>query len=353
MFARGKNLNLLFVKRWFLYPFSVVYRLVTGVRNVLYNIGLKKSTKFKTPIINVGNLSVGGSGKSPMVMYLADFLSKNYRTGVLSRGYGRVTKGYGITNYESNYKTVGDEAMQLFERFRNRFVIGVSEERVAGAKKIITDMDLDVLILDDAMQHRKIKAGFNILMTDYNDPYFKDYVLPAGDLRESRNGAKRANAIVVSKCPSNLTEEKKQYYISRIKPLKHQKVFFSKINYDETISHYDDLKCLPDNNLAYYDILLITGIANPRPLVEHLSKFSQKVKHLKFKDHHNFTEQDIKNIISEYKKLGEYKMILTTEKDYVRLKTFDYLKDLIYYWPINVEIDDKAAFDKMILDFVR
>ncbi|HOB25084.1 MAG TPA: tetraacyldisaccharide 4'-kinase, partial [Kaistella sp.] len=137
------------MKRWYLYPFSLVYHLVTGIRNLFYNLGIFKSTQFKTPIINVGNLSVGGSGKSPMVMYLADLLSKHYRTGVLSRGYGRLTKGYGITNYDSNYKTVGDEAMQLFERFKNRFVIGVSEERVPGAKKIIDDMDLDVLILDD------------------------------------------------------------------------------------------------------------------------------------------------------------------------------------------------------------
>ncbi len=340
------------MKRWYLYPFSILYHFVTSFRNTLYNVGLKKSVKFKTPIINVGNLSVGGSGKSPMVMYLADILSKHYRTGVLSRGYGRVTKGYGVTNYDSNYKTVGDEAMQLFERFKNRFVIGVSEERVPGAKKLIEDMDLDVLVLDDAYQHRAIKAGFNLLLTDYNDPYFKDFLLPAGDLRESRNGAHRADLIVVTKCPEDLTDEKKQYYLSRIKPSYKQKVFFSSIVYDDEIFCYDSQKSLPDNNLAYYDILLITGIANPKPLVQHLSKFSQKVKHLKFKDHHNFTEADIKNIISEYKKLGEYKIILTTEKDYVRLKTFDYLRELVYYWPINVVIDNKEEFNKAIFNFV-
>ncbi len=339
------------MKRWYLYPFSLGYHWVTAVRNMMYNLGIFKSTKFSTPIINVGNLSVGGSGKSPMVMYLADFLSKHYRTGVLSRGYGRITKGYGVTNYDSNYKTVGDEAMQLFERFKNRFVIGVSEERVPGAKKIIEDMDLNVLILDDAFQHRAIKAGFNILMTDYNDPYFKDFLLPAGDLRESRAGAKRAQAIMVSKCPDDLTEEKKQYYISRIKPQHNQKVFFSSIGYDENV--YSKDKALPDNNLNYYDILLITGIANPKPLLNHLSKFSQRVKHLKFKDHHNFTDADIKKIVEEYKKLGEYKLILTTEKDYVRLKTFDYLRDLVNYWPINVNIDRKEEFNQMILNYVN
>lgn len=339
------------MKRWYLYPFSLGYHLATSVRNVFYNLGIFKSKKFKTPIINVGNLSVGGSGKSPMVMYLADLLSKHYRTGVLSRGYGRVTKGYGITNYESNYKIVGDEAMQLFERFKNRFVIAVSEQRVPGAEKVISDMDLDVLVLDDAYQHRAIRPGFNILMTDYNDPYFKDFVLPAGDLRESRSGASRAQIIMVSKCPSDLTEEKKQYFVSRIKPAYNQKVFFSSIRYDENIFSVN--KKLPDNNLAYYDILLITGIANPKPLVQHLAKFSQKVKHLKFKDHHNFSDSDIKNILAEYKKLGEYKLILTTEKDYVRLKTFDYLRELVYYWPINVSIDKQQEFNQIVLDYVR
>ncbi|HPW89151.1 MAG TPA: tetraacyldisaccharide 4'-kinase [Kaistella chaponensis] len=338
------------MKRWYLYPFSLVYHFATSLRNLMYDWGILKSTSFKTPIINVGNLSVGGSGKSPMVMYLAEFLCKTYKTGVLSRGYGRQTKGYGITNYDSNYKTVGDEAMQLFERFKNKFVIGVSEARVPGAKKMIEDMDLDVLILDDAYQHRAIKPGLQILMTDYNDPYFKDYVLPAGDLRESRNGASRAQIIMVSKCPAELTAEQKQYYISRIKPRSDQKVFFSSIGYDENI--YAHNQFLPDNNLSYYDILLITGIANPKPLLNHLSKFSQRVKHLKYKDHHNFSDQDFKNIIAEYKKLGEYKLILTTEKDYVRLKTFDYLRELVYYWPINVDIDKKEEFNQIILNYV-
>ena len=338
------------MKRWYLYPFSLGYHVATSARNMMYNWGISKSTKFKTPIINVGNLSVGGSGKSPMVMYIADLLSKHYKTGVLSRGYGRITKGYGITNYDSNYKTVGDEAMQLFERFKNKFVIAVSEERVPGAKKLIEDMDLQVLILDDAYQHRAIKPGFNILMTDYNDPYFKDYLLPAGNLRESRSGARRAQIIMVSKCPENLTVEQKQYFISRIKPQHNQKVFFSSIGYDENV--YARNQMLPDNNLSYYDILLITGIANPKPLVKHLSKFSQRVKHLKFRDHHNFSDQDIKNILAEYKKLGEYKLILTTEKDYVRLKTFDYLRDLVFYWPINVTIDKKEEFNQTILNYV-
>ena len=331
----------------------MVYHFVTALRNRMYDWGFFSSTEFKTPMIGVGNLSVGGSGKSPMVMYLADYLAKNFRTGVLSRGYGRKTKGYGIVNYDSNFKMVGDEAMQLFERFKNRFVIGVCEDRVFGAKKIIEDMDLDVLLLDDSYQHRRIKPGFNILLTDYNDPYFKDFVLPAGNLRESRRGAKRADIIVVTKCPENLTEEKKQFYISRIKPRYYQKVFFSTINYDEEIFCFDPKLKLPDNNMSYYDILLITGIANPKTFVEEVKRYSSNVKHLRFKDHHSFTTEDISLIKKEYEKLGEYKLILTTEKDYVRLKGFDYLREKLYYWPINVEIDRAEEFNQIIQDYVR
>lgn len=339
------------MKRWYLAPFAVLYGLATGIRNFLYDAGVLKSTRFGTPVICVGNITVGGSGKSPMVMYLAELLSGYCRTGVLSRGYGRITKGYGITNYESTYKTVGDEAMQLFERFKNRFVIGVSEKRVPGAKKIIEDMDLDVLILDDAMQHRALQPGFTIMMTDFSDPYFNDHLLPAGNLRESRRGAKRADIIMVSKCPAGLTEEVKQEFISKIAPQPHQQIFFSSIDYDENI--YSKTKSLPDNNLAYYDILLITGIANPKPLLRHLEKFAKKVKHLKFRDHHDFTEEDIKKIFEEYRRLGDYKLILTTEKDYVRLKTYDQIRDLVYFWPINVNIDREPEFKKIILEYVR
>lgn len=339
------------MKRWYLYPFSLGYHAVTSVRNRLYNLGIFSSKKFKTPLIGVGNLSVGGTGKSPMVMYLAELLAKSYRTGVLSRGYGRVTKGYGIVNYDSTYKTVGDEAMQLFERFKNMFAIGVCEDRVSGAKKIIADMDLDVLILDDSYQHRAIKPGLNILLTDYNDPFFKDHILPAGNLRESRHGKKRAQVIVVTKCPPDLTEEKKQYYISRIKPTASQKVFFSGIDYDENL--ISTTRTMPVQNLKYYEILLVTGIANPTELVKEIKKYQPKFKHLTFKDHHSYTEDDVKKILTAYKKMGDYKILLTTEKDFVRLKTFDYLREEIFYLPINVLIDKPLAFNEIILNYVR
>lgn len=338
------------MKRWYLYPFALLWHLITAIRNWGYDWGIIRSKKFSTPIINVGNLSVGGSGKSPMVMYIADLVSKKHRTGVLSRGYGRLTKGYRITNYHSDFTMVGDEAMQLFERFRNRFVIGVCENRVLGAIKIIKSMDLDSLILDDAYQHRAIKAGFNILMTDYNDPYFRDFVLPAGNLRESRNGKKRADLIMVSKCPINITEEDKQSYIAKIKPNNRQKVFFSSIQYDEYVSSVK--KKILAIDLSKYHILLVSGIANPKPLVEHLSKFNAQFKHLEFSDHHNFSTRDIENIEAKYQNLGEDAIIITTEKDFVRLKQYNSLKEKLFYWGININIDKKEEFNQIILNYV-
>ena len=338
------------MKRWYFYPLAVVYHLITVIRNKMYDFGIFKSVRFRVPIIGVGNLSVGGSGKSPMVMYLAKLLSNNFRMGILSRGYGRKTKGYYIVNYESNYQMVGDEAMQLFQRFKNKFAIAVCEDRVKGAKKIIADMDLELLVLDDSYQHRAIKPGFNILLTDYNEPYFNDFLLPAGDLRESRNGSKRADIIMVTKCPKDLTQEQEQNYIAKIKPRYGQKVFFSSIQYDENLqSKYGQISI---EKLADCEVLLITGIANPTPLVEELSQYTQNVKHLKFRDHHSFSQEDIKKIADEYKKMGENKLILTTEKDYARLMSFEYFWEKLFYWGINTEIKNKEEFNQIILNYV-
>ena len=338
------------MKRWYFYPLAVVYHLITAIRNKMYDFGIFKSVRFRVHIIVVGNLSIGGSGKSPMVMYLAKLLSNNFRMGILSRGYGRKTKGYYIVNYESNYQMVGDEAMQLFQRFKNKFAIAVCEDRVKGAKKIIADMDLELLVLDDSYQHRAIKPGFNILLTDYNEPYFNDFLLPAGDLRESRNGSKRADIIMVTKCPKDLTQEQEQNYIAKIKPRYGQKVFFSSIQYDENLqSKYGQISI---EKLADCEVLLITGIANPTPLVEELSQYTQNVKHLKFRDHHSFSQEDIKKIADEYKKMGENKLILTTEKDYVRLMSFEYFWEKLFYWGINTEIKNKEEFNQIILNYV-
>jgi tetraacyldisaccharide 4'-kinase len=341
------------MKRWYLAPASLLYGMGTGIRNIMFNTRLKNSSQPSQPTIGVGNLSVGGTGKSPFVIYLANLLAKKHRTGVLSRGYGRKTKGYMVVNYDSFFKTVGDEAMQLFQRFKNKIVIAVCEDRVFGAQKLIKDMDLEVLILDDAYQHRYITPGLNILLTQYGDPYFKDFILPAGDLRETRFGARRADIIVVTKCPEDISPEKKEYFLARIKPKKHQHVFFASIDYDENIYRSDIDSEIPINNLHYYDILVVTGIANPKPLLQEIKKYAKKIKHLQFADHRDFSESDLQSIQKEYKKLGEYKLILTTEKDFSRLKFFEFMREKLYYWPINVEIDDENNFNQLVLDYVK
>ena len=183
---------------------------------------MMRSSSFKIPIINVGNLSVGGTGKSPHIMYLIDLLKDEKLIATLSRGYGRKTKGFLIANYSSKVYDIGDEPMQFFQRFKNRILIAVCEDRAFGAQKLIDHYNADAILLDDAYQHRGIKAGFNILLTDYNNPYYKDFLLPAGDLRESRSGVRRADIIIVTKCPDRISEEKHKEISKKIKLRSHQ-----------------------------------------------------------------------------------------------------------------------------------
>ena len=341
------------MKRWYLFPLSLLYGLGTGIRNALYQVGLRRTTRFRTPFICVGNLSVGGTGKSPLVMHLAALLSKNYRTAVLSRGYGRYSKGYQVVNYSSTARTVGDEAMQLFMRFKNRIVIAVCEDRVSGARKLISDMEPGVVLLDDAMQHRAIQPSFTILTTSYQDPYYKDYLLPAGNLRESRSGAARADVILVTKCPEILPEEEKKLIRSKINPKPGQEVFFSSIGYEEFVINPKTNSTLPDNNLAYYDILLVTGIGDAAPLLQQIQKFQPRVQHLKYRDHHAYTQEDVQKIMAKFQSLGLYRLILTTEKDYVRLQEYSQLTPHLFYWPIETLVEHQHQFDQLILSHLQ
>ncbi len=339
------------MKRWYLFPFSLVYHFVTSVRKLLYRFGWKKTEKLNLPVIGVGNLSVGGTGKSPVVMYLSNLLHKQKEIGVLSRGYGRKTKGYMLLNYHTLYPQVGDEAMQLFLRFKNKISIVVCENRVFGAKKMMKELGVNCLILDDNLQHRALSVGLQILLTDYNDPYYKDYVLPAGNLRESRKGANRANVILVTKCPYNISAEDKLLFIKKLKANNNQKVFFSNIDYQEKIISKE--KSIPIQNLEYYEVLLITGIANPKYMLQELKRYSGKVIHKKYADHHDFTKEDITDIMNTYKKMGDYKLLLCTEKDYVRLMNIEFFKEKLYYWPIEIKIDENEVFNQIIKNYVN
>ncbi|MGJ8759738.1 MAG: tetraacyldisaccharide 4'-kinase [Polaribacter sp.] len=302
--------------RFLLFPFAIIYDVVTSIRNFFFEVGFFKQTSFKIPIIVVGNLSVGGTGKTPQIEYLIRLLKDGFKTAVLSRGYKRKTEGFVLLNSTHSAEDVGDEPLQYYKKF-NTIDVAVDANRVAGITKLITDNAPEVILLDDAYQHRKVKGSFYILLTKYDDLFTDDFLLPTGNLRESRSGAKRADVILVTKCPVNLTESSKNSIKQKLKKF-HKKVFFTTISYDDQTAGSDSILV---NDLKDYDVLLITGIANPTPLLSFLTEKNVNFKHLKFPDHHHFTDNEIEIIKKEYTNLkSSKKLILTTEKDYVRLE---------------------------------
>lgn len=337
--------------RKLLLPFSGIYRLITGIRNTLYDWGLMRTTSFDLPIINVGNLSVGGTGKSPHVMYLVDLLKDEKMTCTLSRGYGRKTSGFRIANYDSKVYDIGDEPMQFFRRFKNRILISVCENRVLGVQNLLKHYYPQVIILDDAFQHRRIKAGFNILLTDYNKPYFEDYLLPAGDLRESRSGAERADIIIVTKCPDTIPAERYKQFTSKINLNANQQLFFSKIIYDDVLIGQNHE--IHRHEWKNKNVILVTGIANPDGLVAFAEANFKNVLHLKYPDHHNFKDVEIDYIRKRFVETEGDKIILTTEKDYMRLFEEHSLNNDLFYLPIRIELNDKEKFNQTILEYVR
>ncbi|MCG1037207.1 tetraacyldisaccharide 4'-kinase [Polaribacter sargassicola] len=303
--------------RFLFFPFAIIYDLITSIRNFFFNIGIFKETSFKTPIIVVGNLSVGGTGKTPQIEYLIRLLKDTFKTAVLSRGYKRQTEGFVLLNDSHSALDVGDEPLQYHKKFSN-INIAVDANRVNGITKLLTDKSLDVILLDDAYQHRKVKGSFYILLTKYDDLFTDDFLLPTGNLRESRRGAKRSDVIVVTKCPVGLDEISREKITKKLEKY-NKKIFFTTISYDEKVS---GKKNIPVADLKLYEVLLITGIANPNPFLSFLKNNEVNFKHLKFSDHHNFSSKEIDLIKEEYAKLkSTKKIILTTEKDFVRLES--------------------------------
>ncbi|WP_370476917.1 tetraacyldisaccharide 4'-kinase [Tamlana flava] len=329
--------------RYILLPVVPIYYLVTWLRNTLYDLGIKKSVSYDFPVICVGNLSVGGTGKTPMIEYLVNLLKDEHNIATLSRGYKRKTKGFQLANETSTVETLGDEPFQFYNKFKDDILVAVDANRRNGVENLKSlENAPKVVLLDDAYQHRKVKAGFNILLTTYSNPYFKDLVLPTGDLREPRNGAKRASIVVVTKCPESLSDSEKADIINHINPEAYQHVFFSSIGYSEIVFSND--KTLNIEKLNRFT--LVTGIANSTPLVKFLKDKKLDFEHLNFKDHYNFTSGDIDELCKK-------DLILTTEKDYMRLKQYMSLKAKLFYLPIQVVIDDNLKFNKLIQDFVR
>ena len=328
--------------RYLLFPFAILYDTITFIRNFLYDKGILKSFSFGIPIIAVGNLNVGGTGKTPQIEYLIRLLSSNYKVATLSRGYKRKSKGFVLADSNSNAEILGDEPFQFYKKFP-QIKVAVDADRKNGINQLLNQKDtLDIILLDDAFQHRKVKAGFYILLTAYDDLYCNDYLLPTGNLRESKIGSKRADLIIITKCPSTLSEQKQKEIKAKIRSDK--PVFFSKITYDNTV--YSNDKSIDVNELKDVDKLLLAGIAKPKPFFAYLQ--SEKDVILKYPDHHHFSESEI----LEIKNKSNNKPIITTEKDFVRLKD-SILKEQLFYLPIKSSfVSDGDDFDKTILDYV-
>lgn len=342
--------------RFLLLPFALLYGAVIWLRNRLFDKNILKSDTVNMPIICVGNLSVGGTGKSPMVEYLLRLLKDDFVTATLSRGYKRKTKGYALANENSTALEIGDEPMQFHVKFPE-VAVAVGEERLEAIPQLLHDRpQTEVIILDDGFQHRSIKAGLNILLTDYNNLFTRDFFLPTGDLRDEKSSYKRAEIIVVTKCPPTLQEEERNEIVAEIKPLPHQQVFFATIAYG-TPYHilHPQQEYLLHKNL---ELLLVTGIANIEPLKKHIVEQTYSYENLSFSDHHIFTIDDLKEIRKRFDKLEhEHKVIITTEKDAVRLVKFrEELAQLpLFVLPIRHRIlfNQEAALNQRIVAFIR
>lgn len=329
--------------RKILIPTVPVYQGITWLRNYCFDKDVLKSKSYNFPIICVGNLSVGGTGKTPMIEYLIQLLKEDYFVGTLSRGYGRQTKGFLLADDKVTAKTIGDEPFQFYKKFAD-IIVSVGEDRQHAIEQLLKlDKAPEILLLDDAFQHRKVKAGLNILLTSYNDLYVNDMVLPTGNLREPKSGAKRADLIIVTKCPEHVGVDEQEKIKRDLTIESHQELYFSSISYSQEIFSKDakmDLEDLKSNPFT-----LVTGIANPRPLVDYLNKKGFEFNHEAFKDHHDFSASEI----SEFEKK---QLIVTTEKDYMRLR--DRLKNNnLYYLPIASEILNKDKFNNKITSFIR
>ncbi|GAA4061978.1 tetraacyldisaccharide 4'-kinase [Flavobacterium cheonanense] len=329
------------ILRYLLFPFSILYGWITSIRNFLFDKGILKSYSFDIPIIAVGNLSVGGTGKTPQIEYLIRLLSSNYKIATLSRGYKRKSEGFVLADSNSNAEILGDEPFQIHQKFPNIHV-AVDAQRKNGIEQLLKlDTKPEVILLDDAFQHRKVKAGFYILLSSFDDLYFNDFMLPTGNLRESRSGAKRANVIIITKCPKDLSELAQENIIKKIGL--NVPIFFSFIDYDSEV--YNEFESKKVEEIIDVDKLLLAGIAKPEPFFAYLQ--AEKNVKLVYPDHHHFSEKDIEEI----KNKANNKLIITTEKDYVRLKNQN-LKSL-FYLPIKSSFISKGDdFNQTILNYV-
>ncbi len=342
--------------RILLLPISLLYHIVLTIRHKLYDWHILRTTRFEKPVICVGNLSLGGTGKTPHTEHLLNLLKDNYRVATLSRGYGRKTKGLKLAESTSTYEDLGDEPLQYFKKFPE-IQVAVDEDRVDGVQKLLKSKNAPyVILLDDAFQHRSIEAGLNILLTEYQHLYCDDFLVPAGTLRDVKSASKRAHLIVVSKSPKDLSETEQAAIKAKLKPQKHQKVYFSNLEYAPLQPLNEAAKEVSVDDVD--SVLAFCGIANPKPFVNELKKQYKTVDFLHFADHHAYTNEDARNIIKRFESIvSEKKIIVTTEKDAARLTNSPYLCKFecapLYVLPISVRFHEEEKFNKEILSYVR
>ena len=323
------------VIRFLVFPLSIIFKFVTDIRNKLYDCNFLKSEKINVPVISVGNLSTGGTGKTPMVDFIIYNLKRDYNISVLSRGYNRKSKGFIEIKNSDNPSLVGDEPF-LIKSNHSEVPVFACEDRVEGAKKIISENNTNLILLDDAFQHRKISRNLDIVLTDYNNLFYKDYLLPYGNLRESRNNINRADVIIVTKCPLDFNKADAIKIKNQINPKKTQSLFFSQIKYSEILFGFKEVSF---KSISNSKLTLVTGIANSQPLKEYLKKNNVNFDHFDYPDHYNYSRKDVNKILATTKN----NIILTTKKDYYKLSQFKI--DNLLYIDIKVEfLNGKQEF---------
>jgi tetraacyldisaccharide 4'-kinase len=336
------------LRRIVLAPFSLIWFIVTELRNRMFDWGIRKSFQIPNKSICIGNLSLGGTGKTPMTAFLAKMFENELNVQILSRGYGRKTSGFLVVNEIDSAENVGDEPLFYKLKFKNKVNVAICENRKEGIDNIGKD-NFELLLLDDAFQHRKVKAGFNILLTPYNNIFSKDFLVPMGTLRESSRNANRSNCIVITKCPNNIEETEKNKILQELKKF-NKPIFFSHIEYHNPIPFGKPIQQITR-------VILVTGIANPKPLVEFLEKTYQ-IELVNFPDHHQFKQSEIEQIHRKIDTFADDQTaIFTTEKDFARLnseiKTWKLENYPWYYVPIEMEFENEIEFKSLINNYVR